>query len=44
MLRVSSMSRTVERSKPNPASTDSASIVRMMNRDGTRMKLSPGSQ
>ncbi len=27
-----------------PASTDSASIVRMMKRDGTRMKFSPGSQ
>ena len=27
-----------------PPSTDSASIVRMMNRDGTRMKLKPGSQ
>ena len=27
-----------------PASTANASIVRMMNRDGTRMKLRPGSQ
>ena len=27
-----------------PASTASASIVRMMNRDGTRMKFKPGSQ
>ena len=37
-------SRAVRRSTPKPASTASASIVRMMNRDGMRMKLRPGSQ
>ena len=37
-------SRTAMRSTPYPASTDSASIVRMMNRDGMRMKFRPGSQ
>src|SRR6186997_1046617 len=37
-------SLTVMRSTPYPASTDSASIVRITNRDGMRMKFRPGSQ
>ena len=36
--------RANARSNPKPASTDSASSVRIMKRDGTRVRLNPGSQ
>ncbi len=42
--RAAPRSRRVNASKPNPASTASASTPRIVNRDGARMKLNPGSQ